>query len=152
MSYRHSGQYGHIILRMDVGLLIGTKTWHLATPSCRPLGTALNFQSAETAEDQDHKTCHSCAKAIGQHTPYWRCTANCKYNVCHHCCRALRWQAVFIGFSIGKFTSKRRFVKLQVGIQAFRFGIQGVCSCPEWSEGTFSAILALLGSKSLSEH
>lgn len=55
----------------------------LATPD--PTRTC-NRDDTETA--QDKKTCHSCSTSIGQHTNYWRCAQNCKYNVCHHCSSA----------------------------------------------------------------
>ncbi|OLP89458.1 hypothetical protein AK812_SmicGene29080 [Symbiodinium microadriaticum] len=34
---------------------------------------------------QDAKTCDACRKPICAKSDYWRCTKNCKYNVCHHC-------------------------------------------------------------------
>eukprot|EP00435_Cladocopium_sp_Y103_P010265 s3130_g2.t1 len=36
-------------------------------------------------QERDKKTCHACNRCFGPHTSYWRCTQNCKYNVCHHC-------------------------------------------------------------------
>ncbi|CAJ1401208.1 unnamed protein product, partial [Effrenium voratum] len=34
---------------------------------------------------QDKRTCHVCGTGIGSVSTFWRCTKNCKYNVCHQC-------------------------------------------------------------------
>lgn len=50
-----------------------------------PEGHAIHRKGDPFGWWQDKKTCHACNKSFGPHTSYWRCTHNCKYNVCHHC-------------------------------------------------------------------
>ena len=47
--------------------------------------SAADPQTILSSKSQDKKTCHACNRSFGPHTNYWRCSQNCKYNVCHHC-------------------------------------------------------------------